>query len=57
MPALGYVQRRGDFVYGLGVFGQGGMGCEYAPASWRGLGFGLVSHSQTNAQVMYSYRF
>ena len=41
MPAFGYARHAGDFTYGFGVFGQGGMGCEYDPDSWRGLGFGL----------------
>ena len=48
MPALGYVRRSGDFVYGLGVFGQGGMGCEYDANSWRGLGFGLKNRSEVS---------
>lgn len=48
MPAFGYARRSGDFVYGLGVFGQGGMGCEYEPGSWRGLGFGLVNRTEVS---------
>jgi len=48
MPALGYARRSGDFVYGLGVFGQGGMGCEYDANSWRGLGFGLKNRSEVS---------
>lgn len=48
MPALGYVQRQGDFVYGLGIFGQGGMGCQYSPDSWRGLGFGLQNRTEVS---------
>ena len=34
MPALGYYRRRGAFTYGLGVFGQGGMGTEYKAESF-----------------------
>ncbi|MBI2515626.1 MAG: outer membrane protein transport protein [Opitutae bacterium] len=48
MPAMGYTRRGGDFVYGLGVFGQGGMGCEYDADSWRGLGFGLKNRTEVS---------
>lgn len=48
MPAMGYTRRSGDFVYGLGVFGQGGMGCEYDANSWRGLGFNLVNRTEVS---------
>lgn len=48
MPAFGYARRSGDLVYGFGVFGQGGMGCEYEPGSWRGLGFGLVNRTEVS---------
>ncbi len=48
MPAMGYAQRRGDLVYGFGVFGQGGMGCEYDPDSWRGLGFNLKNRTEVS---------
>ena len=48
MPAMGYTRRSGDFVYGLGVFGQGGMGCEYDANSWRGLGFGLINRTEVS---------
>lgn len=48
MPALGYTRRAGDFVYGLGVFGQGGMGCQYNPDSWRGLGFHLENRTEVS---------
>ncbi len=48
MPAFGYARRSGDWVYGLGVFGQGGMGCEYDADSWRGLGFGLKNRSEVS---------
>ena len=34
MPALGLVRKQGKVVYGLGVFGQGGMGTEYSKTSW-----------------------
>lgn len=34
MPALGFVMKRNEFAFGLGVFSQGGMGTEYANDSW-----------------------
>ena len=48
MPAMGYAHRAGDMVFGFGVFGQGGMGCEYLPDSWRGLGFGLENRTEVS---------
>ncbi|MBA4136846.1 MAG: aromatic hydrocarbon degradation protein [Opitutus sp.] len=48
MPAFGYARRSGDFTYGLGVFGQGGMGCQYAGNTWRGLGFGLENRTEVS---------
>ena len=48
MPAMGFARRSGNLVYGLGVFGQGGMGCEYDANSWRGLGFGLKNRTEVS---------
>ncbi len=48
MPAFGYARQAGDYTYGLGIFGQGGMGCEYDPNSWRGLGFDLVNRTEVS---------
>ena len=48
MPAFGYTRRSGNLVYGLGMFGQGGMGCEYDADSWRGLGFGLKNRTEVS---------
>ena len=48
MPAFGYARSNGNLIYGLGVFGQGGMGCEYSPDSWRGLGFDLVNRTEVS---------
>ncbi len=48
MPAFGYTRRSGDFVYGLGVMGQGGMGCEYEPTTWRGLGHNLENRTEVS---------
>ena len=33
MPAVGIVQRRESLIYGLGIFGQGGMGTEFSASS------------------------
>lgn len=48
MPAVGYTRRSGNLVYGVGMFGQGGMGCEYDADSWRGLGFGLKNRTEVS---------
>lgn len=48
MPAFGYARRSGDLTYGLGVFGQGGMGCQYDANTWRGLGFGLENRTEVS---------
>lgn len=48
MPAFGYARRSGNLTYGLGVFGQGGMGCQYDANSWRGLGFGLENRTEVS---------
>jgi long-chain fatty acid transport protein len=59
MPAFGYTRRANDFVYGFAVFGQGGMGCEYDPDSWRGLGFDLVNRTEVSvgrAIIPVAYR-
>jgi len=48
MPAVGYTRRSGDYVFGIGMFGQGGMGCEYDANSWRGLGFNLKNRTEVS---------
>lgn len=48
MPALGYTRRAGDLTYGVGIFGQGGMGCSYDGDTWRGLGFGLENRTEVS---------
>jgi len=48
MPAVGYANRTGRLTYGIGLFGQGGMGCEYDGDSWRGLGFGLENRTEVS---------
>jgi long-chain fatty acid transport protein len=34
MPALGFFVKKSAWGYGIGVFGQGGMGTEYSSSSW-----------------------
>ena len=34
MPALGWAMKRGNVLFGLAMFGQGGMGTEYSATSW-----------------------
>lgn len=48
MPAMGYARRSGNWVFGIGMFGQGGMGCEYDANSWRALGFGLKNRTEVS---------
>jgi long-chain fatty acid transport protein len=40
MPAIGWVQKSGQFAYGVGVFSQGGMGTEYGADSFLAMGSG-----------------
>jgi long-chain fatty acid transport protein len=42
MPAIGYVKKQGDLVYGVGIYGQGGMGTEYANGDMAQVGVGRV---------------
>ena len=42
MPAIGYVKKRGNLVYGAGIYGQGGMGTEYANGDMAQVGVGRV---------------
>lgn len=42
MPAIGYVTKRGNLVYGAGIYGQGGMGTEYANGDMAQVGVGRV---------------
>lgn len=38
MPALGWVRKNDQFSYGIGIFGQGGMGTEYKAGSMNAAG-------------------
>src|SRR5512135_2329039 len=40
MPAIGWIQKKGDMAYGVGVFAQGGMGAEYGADSFLAMGSG-----------------
>lgn len=42
MPAIGYVKKQGKLVYGAGIYGQGGMGTEYANGDMAQVGVGRV---------------
>lgn len=42
MPAFGYIRKQGDFTYGLGIYGQGGMGTEYASGDMAQVGVGRL---------------
>ena len=42
MPAFGFVKKQGEFAYGVGIYGQGGMGTEYATGDMAQVGVGRV---------------
>jgi len=42
MPAIGYVKKQGNLAYGVGIYGQGGMGTEYAGGDMAQVGVGRV---------------
>ncbi|KVW95478.1 OmpP1/FadL family transporter [Thiobacillus denitrificans] len=42
MPAIGYVRKQGKLAYGVGIYGQGGMGTEYANGDMAQVGVGRV---------------
>lgn len=42
MPAIGYVKKQGNLAYGVGIYGQGGMGTEYASRDMAQVGVGRV---------------
>lgn len=42
MPAIGYVKKQGNLAYGVGIYGQGGMGTEYASGDMAQVGVGRV---------------
>lgn len=42
MPAFGYVKKQGNLTYGAGIYGQGGMGTEYANGDMAQVSVGRV---------------
>jgi len=42
MPAIGFVKKEGNLAYGVGIYGQGGMGTEYANGDMAQVGVGRV---------------
>ncbi len=59
MPAVGYIRRGGDFTYGFGVFGQGGMGTDYPDDSFLAGPTGSNAFSQVSvgrAMVPVAYQ-
>ena len=42
MPAFGYATKQGKLAYGVGIYGQGGMGTEYASGDMAQVGVGRV---------------
>lgn len=46
MPAAGYLRKRDNVTYGLGLYGQGGMGTEYGRTSFMSMGAGLENRTE-----------
>ncbi|MEY4448447.1 MAG: hypothetical protein RLZZ433_1462, partial [Pseudomonadota bacterium] len=46
MPAFGWIRKAGDLTYGVGMFGQGGMGTEYAANTALAMGSGSDVRSE-----------
>ncbi len=46
MPAFGWIRKAGDLTYGVGMFGQGGMGTEYAANTAVAMGSGSDVRSE-----------
>ena len=42
MPAIGYAKKQGKLTWGAGIYGQGGMGTEYAGGDMAQVGVGRV---------------
>lgn len=45
-PAMGWSRRHDKLTFGMGVYGQGGMGTEYSPGSFMSMGTGLTTRSE-----------
>ncbi len=46
MPAIGFLSKHEDLLWGVGIFSQGGMGCEYAADSFMAAGRNEVTRSE-----------
>jgi long-chain fatty acid transport protein len=54
IPSISFIRKDGDFTYGVGVIGQGGMGAEYSGSSFLAQGTGLPQMSQVSfGRVMF----
>ncbi|MAT65703.1 MAG: aromatic hydrocarbon degradation protein [Gammaproteobacteria bacterium] len=54
MPAAGWVRKNNGLTYGIGVYGQGGMGTEYDAASFLGnpaAGVGIQSNLENRTEL------
>ncbi|MBI5462599.1 MAG: outer membrane protein transport protein [Gammaproteobacteria bacterium] len=46
MPAAGFLHKREGLTYGIGMYGQGGMGTEYGSSSFMSMGAGLENRTE-----------
>lgn len=46
MPAFGFIQKSGNFAFGIGIYAQGGMGTEYSANSFLAMGTGQDVRSE-----------
>ena len=46
MPAVGFLRKREGLTYGIGMYGQGGMGTEYGNSSFMSMGAGLENRTE-----------
>ncbi|WP_019430135.1 OmpP1/FadL family transporter [Limnohabitans sp. Rim47] len=58
MPALGWVRKSDQMTWGVGIFGQGGMGTEYGADSFLAMGSGSGVRSELGAgRVIFPLSF
>lgn len=58
MPAMGYMKKNGNHAFGVAVYGQGGMGTEYAGSSFLGLGRDLENMTEVSVgRLMFPYAY
>lgn len=51
MPAMGWMSKAGNLSYGIGVFGQGGMGTEYSRNSFMAMPTGVDTGDGVRSEV------